>query len=200
MPYQDVPQSPLVGAQTQQAFFNWLFGYLTPNGAGGLSPAGANPYLDELNVNPNTTLMPDIDAMFRAGNPGTTYIQSILGDLVNPRGWTDQYRGNVESTGGIGGMPTDLMGQLALYGTVNGPGTNALNNILSYGQPSQATGYGMMNMLGYGVAHPTAGAPLAQLAQGQGPVAQILAPYMARNAPYVGPSGPGGQPPPNGGR
>lgn len=191
------PQTPTVGNDTQRAFFTWLYGHLIPNanGDGGFSLSGADRYPDELNVNTANTLLPDVDAMFRAGNPGTSYLQWLMGDLTTPRGWSEQYRGNMEATGGIGGMPTDLMGQLANYGHVNGVGQNALANILAYGSPSQATGYGMQNMLGYGVAHPTAGAPLAQLAQGQGPVAQILAPYMARNAPYTGPTGP-----PQGGR
>lgn len=194
---QERPQTPLIGNDTQRAFFNWLYGsMLIPTADGrGHTLAGAPSFQDELNVNLANTLLPDIDAMFRVGNPGTSYLQHLMGDLTTPAGWSEQYRGNMEATGGIGGMPTDLMGQLALYGHVNGAGQNALANILAYGSPSQATGYGMQNMLGYGVAHPTAGAPLAQLAQGQGPVAQILAPYMARNAPYTGPTGP-----PQGGR
>lgn len=180
-------QAPLLVPWAGQTFWDWLFSGFQQKPDGGWELNNMPAYPGQLNVDPNSTAIGDVNAMFHAGDPGMASMQQLIGQMMNPNPVFDLYRQRVEQTGGIGGAPTDFMNAIAMQGGIGAPGAT-MNRIKELGAPSDLTGSILSNLVGYGVAHPLAGQGMIARAQGLPTVAgNFLAPFLANATPYKAP-------------
>ncbi len=176
-----------VDPRGQQDFFNWLFSFISPGGQG---MQGLQQYPGQLNVDMSQTMLPSLFDMFAQPNAGQQAAQGLLGNMQDS-GWgtnyiRQNYRGALESTGGFGGEPSDLM-RFAARGESSSPGTESMRFIQRYGAPSNETNYYLNQMLGFGTASPVAGRFLDDMAQGRGAAMSPLAPFLSAQ-PYAPPT------------
>ncbi len=179
-----VTPPPMVGTDTQNQFFQALFGsQLGKNGDGFGYLNGLPGYQGQLSPDPSQTILPQVSQNWQPWNAGTGYLANYLGNGGGqPNAQIQGQMGNVAQYGGIGGYPTSLMTGAAQYGGTGGAGNKAMSNLLQFGAPS-AAGQGVKDMSQSGVSGSWGNQLLARAnGSANSPAAQMLAPYMQHGA------------------
>jgi hypothetical protein len=175
-------------------FWSWLFSGFSnsgPEGGGGRTLNPLQEYPGVLNPDRTHTVFPQVEAQYRAGDPGMQFLQQLLqsGQLGQPNPMITQQQQNIQETGGIGGMPTQVMGEIAQFGAPsNSPMWHGMQQQINYGAPSDMPIAILRSMLETGAADTKASAQMLNRANG-GPTTagSFLEPFL-RAAPYAAPS------------
>lgn len=176
LPGNVVPLPPNISyPKANQALLNWLFGSsFDQNG----QLMGVPGYPNELNPDLSKTILPQVWSSFNQ-NKGIDWMKDILGSggAQNPM---DPFLQNVFNQGGMGGLPTEMLNEMAANGRPRGPLGDELSNMILQGRTSGPAGQLMQNIIDTGVAG-SSGDMLRAIALGQPNAAtNFLQPFLQR--------------------